>query len=232
MKIIKTILQRLYPYGTFTIPSASSPPLRGGRGVSPSASPFGESRGGAVYLTFDDGPIPEVTPKVLEILDRYQVKATFFMVGENIDKHPDIFRMVLDAGHAVGNHTYNHMKGIKNSCSEYLSNVQKWEEAFQRNYHITHPSSLFRPPYGKAWFWQRRAIARRGYELVYWDVLTRDYDRTQTPEAMLARIKRCTRPGSIINFHDSLKSNERMLAVLPLAIEWLQAQGYELKCIN
>jgi peptidoglycan/xylan/chitin deacetylase (PgdA/CDA1 family) len=185
-----------------------------------------------VYLTFDDGPIPEVTPQVLAILAQYKVKATFFMVGENIDKHPDIFRMVLDAGHAVGNHTYNHLKGIKYSCSEYLSNVRKWEEAFQRNYHITHPSSLFRPPYGKAWFWQRRAIARRGYELVYWDVLTRDYDRTQTPEAMLARIKRCTRPGSIINFHDSLKSNERMLAVLPLAIEWLRAQGYELKCIN
>ena len=177
---------------------------------------------GAVYLTFDDGPIPEVTPKVLEILDRYRVKATFFMVGENIDKHPDIFRMVLDAGHAVGNHT---------------SNVWKWEEAFQRNapqsfHRKSSNRQLFRPPYGKAWFWQRRAIARRGYELVYWDVLTRDYDRTRTPEAMLAQIKRCTRPGSIINFHDSLKSNERMLAVLPLAIEWLLAQGYELKCIN
>lgn len=226
MKIIKSILQRLYPYGTFTIPSASSSPSRGTEGVL-----------GAVYLTFDDGPIPEVTPKVLEILDRYQVKATFFMVGENIDKHPDIFRMVLDAGHAVGNHTYNHLKGIKYSCPEYLSNVRKWEEAFQRNapQSSNRKSSnrqLFRPPYGKAWFWQRRAIARRGYELVYWDVLTRDYDRTRTPEAMLAQIKRSTRPGSIINFHDSLKSNERMLAVLPLAIEWLQAQGYELKCIN
>ena len=145
--------------------------------------------------------------------------------------------MVLDAGHAVGNHTYNHLKGIKYSCPEYLSNVRKWEEAFQRNapQSSNRKSSnrqLFRPPYGKAWFWQRRAIARRGYELVYWDVLTRDYDRTRTPEAMLAQIKRSTRPGSIINFHDSLKSNERMLAVLPLAIEWLQAQGYELKCIN
>ena len=192
-----------------------------------------------VYLTFDDGPIPEVTPKVLEILDRYQVKATFFMVGENIDKHPDIFRMVLDAGHAVGNHTYNHLKGIRTSSSEYLSNVQKWEDAWGRGVSSSSPFrgtegvlDLFRPPYGKAWFWQRRAIKRRGYRLIYWDVLTRDYDRTRTPEAMLAQIKRCTRPGSIINFHDSLKSNERMLAVLPLAIEWLLAQGYELKCIN
>ena len=222
LKIIKTILQRLYPYGTFTIPSAS---------------PFGERRGRVVYLTFDDGPIPEVTPNVLDILDRYQVKATFFMVGENIDKHPDIFRMVLDAGHAVGNHTYNHLKGTQYSYSEYLSNVRKWEEAFQRNvpqsfHRKSSNRPLYRPPYGKAWFWQRRAIKRRGYRLIYWDVLTRDYDRTRTPEAMLAQIKRSTRPGSIINFHDSLKSNERMLAVLPLAIEWLLAQGYELKCIN
>ena len=171
--MLKSILQRLYPCGKCRV-------------------------GKAVYLTFDDGPIPEVTPKVLAILDRYGVKATFFMVGENIDKHPDVFEQVIKAGHAIGNHTF---------------------------------PSLFRPPYGRTWLWQRMAVKRLGYEIYLWDVLTRDYNPRRTPEAMLKQIQRQTRSGSIINFHDSIKSNERMLAVLPLAIEWLLANGYELKTL-
>ena len=197
MVIIKSILQALYPYGIF----------RTGR---------------AVYLTFDDGPIPEVTPKVLEILDRYHVKATFFMVGENIDKHPEVYEQVVRAGHAIGNHTYNHLKGWKYSTAEYMANVEKFPKK-------TH---LFRPPYGKATLRQRIALHKQGYRIIYWDILTRDYEPTRTPEAMLAQIKRETRPGSIINFHDSLKSNERMLAVLPQAIEWLQKSGYRLEVIG
>lgn len=209
---LRNILQTLYPYGIFRT-------------------------GKAVYLTFDDGPIPEVTPKVLEILSRYKVKATFFMVGENIDKHPEVFEQVLRAGHVVGNHTYNHLKGWKTSHSTYMENVAKWEDAFLRNAKLTNTSSqisskLFRPPYGKVWLWQRLALVKRGYRIYLWDVLTRDYESTRTPEAMLEQIKRETRQGSIINFHDSLKSNERMLAVLPKAIEWLQEQGYELKTLN
>jgi len=190
--------------------------------------------GKAVYLTFDDGPIPEVTPKVLAILDRYGIKATFFMVGENIDKHPDVFEQVIQAGHAIGNHTYNHMKGWKFSTEEYIANVREWEEAAERNYPHGYPAPVlnrFRPPYGRTWVWQRRAVKKLGYEIYLWDVLTRDYNPTRTPEAMLRQIKRCTRPGSIINFHDSVKSNERMLAVLPQAIEWLLEQGYELKTL-
>ena len=183
-----------------------------------------------MYLTFDDGPIPEVTPKVLAILAQYNVKATFFMVGENISKHPDIFRQVLAAGHAVGNHTYNHLKGWRTSYADYLANVAKWEEAVTKNLSplTSHLSPLFRPPYGKATLRQRMALHRMGYQLIYWDILTKDYESTRTPEEMLALIQRDTRPGSIINFHDSLKSNERMLAVLPRAIEWLQAKGYTL----
>ncbi len=208
---LRHICQRLYPYGVFRT-------------------------GKAVYLTFDDGPIPEVTPAVLEILDRYQVKATFFMVGENIDKHPDIFDQVLKAGHTIGNHTYNHMKGIRHSCSAYLANVTKCQNTIDHRLSVnrsltTRRSCLMRPPYGKAWFWQRRTLVRRGYRLIYWDVLTRDYDAAQTPEAMLALIKSRTSAGSIINFHDSLKSNGRMLAVLPQAIEWLLEQGYELRSL-
>lgn len=200
--------------------------------------------GEAVYLTFDDGPIPEVTPRVLEILARYGVKATFFMVGENIDKHPEVFRQVIEAGHAVGNHTYNHLKGWRTPFEEYMANVAKWEASYltgeagltaKRSNNVsglTAKRSLFRPPYGKATLRQRIALHRQGYRLIYWDILTRDYEATRTPEAMLRQIQRETRPGSIINFHDSLKSNERMLEVLPKAIEWLQGKGYRLEVIG
>ena len=202
-------MQRLYPYGIFRV-------------------------GTDVYLTFDDGPIPEVTPKVLAILDKYQVKATFFMVGENIDKHPEVFEQVVRAGHSIGNHTYNHLKGWRTSHEEYMANVAQWETAVMRhmpNGHLAPVLNRFRPPYGKAWFWQRYALHKKGYRLIYWDILTRDYDHSVMPQEMLANIQRNTRPGSIINFHDSLKSNERMLTVLPQAIEWLQAQGYTLKAL-
>ena len=194
---LRDIWQRLYPYGLFRT-------------------------GEAVYLTFDDGPIPEVTPRVLDILDRYGVKATFFMVGENIYKHPDVFDKVVQAGHTIGNHTYNHLKGWRCTTAEYLANVEKFPKE----------TNLFRPPYGKATFWQRRALVKQGYTLIYWDVLTRDYEATRTPEAMLAQIKREVRPGSIINFHDSLKSNERMLAVLPQVIEFLQTEGYRMESLR
>lgn len=210
-KVIKSLLQSLYPYGVFRadrVLSSSNP--------SPVA-----------YLTFDDGPIPEVTPQVLAILAKYNVKATFFMVGENIDKHPDVFRQVIEAGHSIGNHTYNHLKGWRTSYDEYMANTAKLEEAVLRTSYIVH-CTLFRPPYGKATFRQRRALHQQGYRLIYWDILTRDYEATRTPEQMLAQIKRDLRPGSIINFHDSLKSNERMLAVLPQALDYLLSQGYTL----
>lgn len=209
MKDLKSIVQRLYPCGRCKV-------------------------GKAVYLTFDDGPIPEVTPKVLEILDKYGVKATFFMVGENIDKHPEVFEQVVKAGHAIGNHTYNHMKGWRVSTATYLDNVRQWEEAVERNYPNGYPALVlnrFRPPYGRTWVWQRKAVKKTGYEIYLWDVLTRDYNPCRTPEAMLKQIKRETRPGSIINFHDSIKSNERMLEVLPQAIEWLLENKYEIKTL-
>jgi len=207
MVIFKNIAQTLYPYGVFR-------------------------KGEAVYLTFDDGPIPEVTPKLLAILERYGVKVTFFMVGDNIDKHPDVFEQVVKAGHTIGNHTYNHLKGWDYSLEEYMENVAKCEETIAR--HLPHgcPASkprLFRPPYGKATFAQRKALHQKGYEIVFWDVLTQDYNSTKTPEFMFRRIQRETRPGSIINFHDSLKSNERMLEVIPQVIEWLQKEGYEIR---
>ena len=223
MVILKSIFQRLYPYGVFRMGEPSAKNRIGSI-----------HRTRTVYLTFDDGPIPEVTPKVLEILDRYDVKATFFMVGENIDKHPDVFAQVVQAGHSIGNHTYNHMKGWRFSTASYLANIRKWEEAAARHTPHGYPAPVlnrFRPPYGRTWLWQRRAVKRMGYEIYLWDVLTRDYNPSRTPEAMFRQIQRQTRPGRIINFHDSLKSNERMLAVLPRAIEWLQKEGYELRAL-
>ena len=192
------------------------------------------------YLTFDDGPIPEVTPQVLAILARYKVKATFFMVGENIDKHPEVFAQVVQAGHSIGNHTYNHLKGWRTPFRAYMDNVQKCEQTITNHQspktELIAPlrqriTNLFRPPYGKATLRQRRALHHLGFQLIYWDILTRDYDASVTPEAMLRLIQRETRPGSIINFHDSLKSNERMLAVLPQVIEWLLSQGYTLRAL-
>lgn len=180
--------------------------------------------GEAVYLTFDDGPIPEVTPKVLDILAKYGVKATFFMVGENVDKHPEVFEQVVKAGHAVGNHTYNHLKGWRCSTATYLGNVEQCAERIGE-------TDLFRPPYGKATWLQRRMLHLMGYKLIYWDILTRDYDKNVNPEQMLRLIQREVRPGSIINFHDSLKSNERMLEVLPKVIEFLQAENYEISVL-
>ena len=208
LNTFKSIVQRLYPCGRCRV-------------------------GKAVYLTFDDGPIPEVTPKVLESLDRYGVKATFFMVGENIDKNPKVFEQVLKGGHAIGNHTYNHVKGWKVSTADYIANVHKWEEAAERQMvnGKCQNRKLFRPPYGRTWVWQRKAVRDLGYEIYLWDVLTRDYNPHRTPEAMLRQIKRRTRQGSIINFHDSVKSNERMLEVLPKAIEWLLSNGYEIKTL-
>ena len=196
-RVIKSIFQALYPYGVFCADKR------------------------AVYLTFDDGPIPEVTPRVLAILAKYKVKATFFMVGENIDKHPEVYKQVVQAGHSIGNHSYNHLKGWRTSFKTYMENVSKWPKK----------TTLFRPPYGKATLRQRIALHKMGYTLIYWDILTRDYDASVTPEQMLRLIQRDTRPGSIINFHDSLKSNERMLTVLPQAIEWLQKEGYVLAAL-
>ena len=212
MVSLKSLIQRMYPYGIFRV-------------------------GTAVYLTFDDGPIPEVTPQLLEILDRYGVKATFFMVGENIEKHPEVFEQVVKGGHSIGNHTYNHLKGWDTPLEEYMANVAKWEEAYCRQYSEVRGQKaegsrmLFRPPYGKITLKQRIALHKKGYQIYYWDVLTQDYNATKSPEWMLKRIQRETRPGSIINFHDSLKSNERMLEVMPKVIEWLQAEGYELKTL-
>ena len=174
----------------------------------------------AVYLTFDDGPIPEATPFILDVLKEHGVKATFFMVGDNVRKYPDLYQRVLDEGHQVGNHTHNHISGLRRSLREYSYNVEK------ANAYIK--SNLFRPPHG----WMRipqYALLRRKYKVVMWDLVTRDYSKWMTAENVISNVKRYARNGSIITFHDSVKSIEKLRTALPESIKWLKEQGYEFK---
>lgn len=181
-----------------------------------------------VYLTFDDGPIPDVTPAILDVLGRYGVKATFFVVGDNIRKYPDICARIQSEGHRVGNHTFHHIKGTKFTTAEYLADIDACELVIAENREPGTERRLFRPPYGKMRPGQKRAVRERGYEIILWDVLTHDYNPRYTPEKMLRIVQRYTREGSIINFHDSVKSGQRTIDVLPQVIEWLQANGYSI----
>lgn len=175
----------------------------------------------AVYLTFDDGPIPRVTPWVLDVLDRYGIKATFFMVGDNIRKHPDEFRMVVEKGHRIGNHTFNHIRGLSYDINSYLENTDKACRMMMN-------TNLFRPPHGYMSPKQYAELKKR-YKIIMWDLVTRDYNRKFTGEQILQKVKKYARNGSIITFHDSLKSEENIRYALPKAIEWLMEQGYEFK---
>lgn len=174
----------------------------------------------AVYLTFDDGPIPESTPWLLDTLDHYGVKATFFMVGDNAAKYPHLLEEIKRRGHRLGNHTHNHIGGLKVTSRKYLLNTNKADKLIHSN--------LFRPPHG----WMKPlqyARLRRHYTIIMWDVVTRDYSKLLTADDVFENVKTYTRPGSIITFHDSLKSIGKLHTALPRSIEWLKAQGYSFK---
>ena len=177
----------------------------------------------AVYLTFDDGPIPEMTPWVLDLLDRYGIKAVFFCVGDNVRKYPEIYREILARGHRTGNHTFHHLQGLNVSAKTYLKDVKEAEKLID--------SKLFRPPYGHLRLPQFFGL-RKDYTLILWDVVTRDYSCRMTPERVFDNVKKYTRNGSIIVFHDSLKGGEKTRYALPRSIEWLLEQGYRFKLIE
>lgn len=177
----------------------------------------------SIYLTFDDGPIPSITPWVLDVLDKYKIKATFFMVGDNVRKHPKEFQMVKERGHRIGNHTYNHIRGFEYRSRNYLSNTDKANEYLH--------TDLFRPPHGHMRWCQYRAL-RNKYRIVMWDLVTRDYSKCRNGEQVFDNIKRYTRNGSIITFHDSVKSEKNLKYALPRSIEWLLAQGYQFKVFD
>ena len=177
----------------------------------------------AIYLTFDDGPIPEITPWVLDLLDKYHIKATFFLVGDNVRKHPEEFKMIVERGHRLGNHTFNHIQGLKYLSYNYLANVNKADELIKSN--------LFRPPHG--WMrWAQYMVLRNRYTIVMWDLVTRDYSKRLNGPQVLNKVKKYVRNGSIITFHDSLKSEKNLKYALPRAIEWLLEQGYEFKVFD
>lgn len=181
------------------------------------------SRRKCVYLTFDDGPVPGITPWVLELLRDHGIHATFFMVGENVMRNPELLDQVKAGGHAVGNHTLSHMQGIKSSTSSYLANVERGGELTG--------SRLFRPPHGLMTLAQTRAV-KRSNRLVMYDLVTRDYSRNLSPDDVVRNVRRFTRNGSIIVFHDSLKAWPNLRRALPRAIKWLKAQGYEFRIIQ
>jgi len=197
MYLVKTpqVLQKLFPQFTWQIPTTEK----------------------VLYLTFDDGPIPEVTPWVLEQLQNYQAQATFFCVGHNVEKHPAVFEAVRSAGHGIGSHTYHHLNGWNTDNTTYLLNVRRCAQMTG--------STLFRPPYGRL----RRSQAQflhRHYRIVMWDVLSGDFDSGLSPEACFQNVTRSARPGSIVVFHDSLKARERLEYALPRVLKHFSQGGY------
>ena len=179
-----------------------------------------DKRDRTIYLTFDDGPIPIVTPFVLNILEQYKAKATFFCIGENATKHTDIFAKVKADGHTIGNHTFNHLKGWDTADDVYLKNFAKADELLH--------TSLFRPPYGRIKRSQIKLLKEQlpNLQIIMWDVLSGDFDVKLSPEKCLQSVLKHTEPGSIVVFHDSLKAFDRLEYVLPKAMEVWSKEGY------
>ena len=177
-----------------------------------------------VYLTFDDGPIPQITSWVLDLLDQYNIKATFFCVGDNVRKNPDTYKEILKRGHKVGNHTYNHLQGWKTFGRKFVDNVKHGSNYIE--------SKLFRPPHGHMFIYQLTHLYFLGYKTIMWDVVTRDYSKRMTPQQVYNNVIKYTRNGSIIVFHDSFKAERNLRYALPRSIEWLLKQGYSFGTIS
>ncbi|SHF85289.1 Peptidoglycan/xylan/chitin deacetylase, PgdA/CDA1 family [Flavobacterium segetis] len=184
-----------------------------------------------VYLTFDDGPIPGVTPWVINQLEKYNVKATFFCIGDNIYKHPELFEELIADGHSIGNHTFNHLDAWKTQKFEYLDNIKKCEEIIFLNSKTANKSKIFRPPYGKIKRSQSKAIRNLGYKIVMWDILSADFDQKISKEECLANVLLNIESGSIIVFHDSIKAFRNLEYVLPRTLDYLKNNNYNCKVL-
>lgn len=176
-----------------------------------------------LFLTFDDGPVPGVTPEVLLILKKYNAKATFFCIGENVEKHPGIYQEIIDNGHKTGNHTYNHLNGWKTKNPVYFRNVLKCTTKVD--------SLLFRPPYGKITRSQSAKLKRK-FSIIMWDVLSGDFDPEITKEKCLKNVIQSAQPGSIIVFHDSIKAADKMLFALPKVLDYYSEKGFSFQPLN
>jgi len=177
-----------------------------------------------IFLTFDDGPIPDITEFVLDTLEKYNAKATFFCIGDNVRKYPDIFEQILKQGHSVGNHTFNHMNGWKSDDSVYMANIELCEKQLNLN------TNLFRPPYGRMKKSQSRKLPLNK-EIIMWDVLSGDFSAGIKPEDCLQKSIKYARPGSIVLFHDSLKAANNMQYALPRFLDHFTKIGYQFEAL-
>ena len=184
-----------------------------------------------IYLTFDDGPTPKITDWVLDILKQYNAEATFFCIGKNIEQYPEIFQQIIEQGHTVANHTFNHEKGWKTNTKEYLQSILKTEKLLQKSKILTQKSQLFRPPYGKIKPSQTTLLLKNNYKIIMWSVLSGDFDATITTEKCLNNVINNTENGSIIVFHDSIKAFDKLQIVLPQVLEYFSNKGYVFKKI-
>lgn len=203
MYLVKTpkFIQNLFPNFTWSIPTVEK----------------------VLYLTFDDGPIPEVTPWVVDTLAKFDAKGTFFCVGENAEKYPEVLQQVIDQGHSIGNHTYQHLNGWATENLPYFHNVRKCAHSVNSN--------LFRPPYGRLRPKQAQFLQRH-YRVVMWDVLSGDFDQRLEPQQCLGNVMMKSAPGSIIVFHDSLKAERNLKYALPRVLEYFSLQGYRFEALN
>jgi len=176
-----------------------------------------------VYLTFDDGPIPETTPYIIDTLKKYGVKATFFCIGENVKKYPELYTYIIEEGHFVGNHTFNHLNGWKTPTKTYMENVTQCEG------HVS--SNLFRPPYGKITLSQYNTLKKK-FKLILWDVLVPDFDLNISTQKCIEVVKQKTRLGSILVFHDNLKAKNKMKDLLPAALDFLLQENFDIQPVT
>jgi peptidoglycan/xylan/chitin deacetylase (PgdA/CDA1 family) len=181
-----------------------------------------------IYLTFDDGPIPKVTPWVLKTLDLFEAKASFFCIGNNLKKHPELASLIVKKGHSLGNHTQNHVNGWKTNFGEYVDDFQLAEAEFKKHKLKT---NLFRPPYGRITSKQAEYILKQKQLLVMWDVLTKDYAQHLNPEPLLQKSIAATESGSIVVFHDSEKAFKNLSYILPEYLAHFRKLGYQFKAI-
>lgn len=183
-----------------------------------------------VYLTFDDGPIPEITEWVLNVLKEHDIKATFFCIGDNIEKNPEIFRKIIEGGHTIGNHTFNHINGWNTDDVDYYENTEACRQSIIN--HSGNDSMLFRPPYGKIGRKQAKEVKNLGYKIIMWDVLSADFDTTITRQKCLDNVIKNAANGSVIIFHDSIKAFPNLEYALPKAIEYLKENGFRFGILN
>jgi peptidoglycan/xylan/chitin deacetylase (PgdA/CDA1 family) len=208
--LVKTpkLVQRMYPKRVWAFPNKKK----------------------TVYLTFDDGPIPEVTPWVLDTLKKFNFKATFFCIGKNIKKHSEIANRIISEGHSIGNHTHNHLNGWKTETNTYETNVDICEAEIV-NLGDVSANKLFRPPYGRITTTQTKTLQKKGYNIIMWDVLSADFDSSISKEKCFQNVLKNMKEGSIVVFHDSIKAEEKLRYTLPKLLQFISDNGWEAKAL-